>query len=71
MFPARDDEHAVASARDLARRVLLRSLDAEKRELLGAIQRVPPDSEEGRTVRLRLREIDADRQRLLDDEETA
>ncbi|MBN9188496.1 MAG: DNA primase [Microbacterium sp.] len=71
VFPARDDEHAVASARDLARRVLLRSLDAEKRELLGAIQRVPPDSEEGRTVRLRLREIDADRQRLLDDEETA
>jgi DNA primase len=69
-FPARDDEHAITSARDLARRVVLRSLDAEKRELLGAIQRVHADSEEGRRVRLRLREIDAERQRLLDDDET-
>ena len=36
----------------------LRALDREKSELLGAIQRVPPDSEEGRVIRLRLREFD-------------
>lgn len=63
-FPARDDEHAVASAKDLAIRIRLRTIDAEKRELLGAIQRVDVDSEPGRAVRLQLRELDALRQRL-------
>ncbi|WP_159502062.1 DNA primase [Microbacterium sp. 18062] len=63
-FPARDDQHAVTSARDLARRIRLRGVDREKRELLSAIQRLAPDSEEGRRVRLRLRELDAVRQRL-------
>jgi DNA primase len=63
-FPARDEDHAVASARDLARRLLLREIDRQKSQLLGAIQRVSPDSEEGRSVRMRLREIDAERQRL-------
>jgi DNA primase len=65
-FPARDDEHAVASAQDLARRIVLRGLDAQKRELLGAVQRVAVDSEAGRAVRLRLQELDGERQRLLD-----
>ncbi|MBZ4486263.1 DNA primase [Microbacterium sp. cx-55] len=63
-FPARDDRHAITSAKDLARRIRLRGIEREKRELVAAIQRLAADSEEGRTVRLRLRELDADRQRL-------
>jgi DNA primase len=63
-FPALSDDAAVVSAGDLARRLVLRGLDREKAELLGAIQRVPADSEEGRRIRLRLREIDASRQAL-------
>jgi DNA primase len=65
-FPARDEEHAVASANDLARRLIVRSLERQKTELLGAIQRVPPDSQEGRELRLRLRELDRERQRLVE-----
>lgn len=65
-FPARDEPHAVASADDLARRLLVRTLEREKTELLGAIQRVLADSEEGRTLRLRLRDLDRQRQQLLD-----
>ncbi|KHK98321.1 DNA primase [Microbacterium mangrovi] len=67
-FPARDDEHAVASTRAMARQLVRRSLDAEKQELLGAVQRIPANSDGGRAVRLRLRELDAERQRLLDEE---
>ncbi|HKT55800.1 MAG TPA: DNA primase [Microbacterium sp.] len=67
-FPARDDDHAVASTRALAKRVVLRTLDDEKRDLLSAVQRVAADSDGGRAVRLRLRELDAERQRLLDEE---
>jgi len=63
-FPARNEEGAVASANDLARGLLVRELQREKDELLRGIQRVPADSEEGRRLRLRLRELDADRQRL-------
>ena len=64
-FPALTDDAAVASASDLARRLISRGLGREKSELLGAIQRVTPDSEEGRVIRLRLRELDAQRQRLI------
>jgi DNA primase len=60
-FPARDDEHAVMSTTSLARGLLMRALDAEKSELLRSIQRVAPDSEEGRAVRLRLRQLDLER----------
>jgi DNA primase len=63
-FPALTDDEAVASASALCRRLIRRALDADKAELLGAIQRVPPDSEEGRAIRLRLRELDIRRQRL-------
>ncbi|GAA5198152.1 DNA primase [Microbacterium jejuense] len=66
-FPALDDDAAVASASDLLRRLVLRGLDREKSELLGAIQRVPADSEEGRSIRLRLRELDARRQTVADE----
>ena len=58
---------AVTSAGDLARRLVLRRFDREKAELLGAIQRVPAASEEGRSIRLRLRELDARRQALVDE----
>lgn len=64
-FPARTEEGAVASANDLARGLLVRELQREKDELLRGIQRVPAESEEGRRLRLRLRELDADRQRLV------
>ena len=66
-FPALTDDAAVASAEDLARRLVMRGFDGEKAELLGAIQRVPADSEEGRRIRLRLRELDAQRQALADE----
>lgn len=65
-FPARTEEGAVASANDLARGLLVRELQREKDELLRGIQRVPADSDEGRRLRYRLRELDADRQRLAD-----
>ena len=66
-FPALSDDGAVVSASDLARRLVIRGLDREKAELLGAIQRVPADSDEGRRIRLRLREIDAGRQAVVDE----
>ncbi|MFS0793950.1 DNA primase [Microbacterium sp. 1P10AE] len=65
-FPARNEEGAVAAANDLARRVLLRELDRQKAELVRGIQRVQPGSEEARQLGLRLRELDADRQRLTE-----
>lgn len=64
-FPARTEEGAVASANDLARGLLVRELEREKNELLRGIQRVPADSDEGKRLRFRLRELDADRQRLI------
>ncbi|ALX67077.1 DNA primase [Microbacterium sp. XT11] len=65
-FPARDEEGAVVSATDLARRLILRSLEQEKQELLGAVQRVPADSDGGRALRVRLRDIDVERQRFTE-----
>ena len=64
-FPARDELSAQASAVSLARRMLARAIDREKSELLGAVQRVPAASEEGRTLRMRLRDLDAERHALL------
>ena len=64
-FPARDEQSAQASAVSLARRMLARAIDREKTELLGAVQRVPAASEEGRTLRMRLRDLDAQRHALL------
>lgn len=66
-FPALTDAEAVASTADLARRLLLRALDTEKAELLGAVQRVPADSEEGRRIRVRLRQLDQERQQIIAD----
>ncbi|MET0812569.1 MAG: DNA primase [Microbacterium sp.] len=67
-FPALTDDAAVASTASLARRLILRGIESEKSELLGAIQRVTPDSAEGRSIRLRLHELDQDRRRLDDEE---
>ena len=65
-FPERTEERAVATVADLARRLVLRQLEHEKQELLGAVQRVPADSDGGRALRMRLRDIDAERQRLAE-----
>ncbi|MCK3768970.1 DNA primase [Microbacterium aerolatum] len=65
-FPARDEAGAVASTADLCRRMIMRGLDREKQELLGAIQRVPADSDGGRALRMRLRDIDVERQRFAE-----
>ncbi|GAA1692687.1 hypothetical protein GCM10009808_07300 [Microbacterium sediminicola] len=62
-FPALTDTDAEASAADLARRLIIRRIDAEKAELLRAIGRVAPDSPEGRDVRMQLRTLDEDRVR--------
>ena len=67
-FPARDEQGAQASALSLARRMLARAIDREKAELLGAVQRVPAASDEGRTLRMRLRDLDAQRHALLSDD---
>lgn len=65
-FPALTEAEAQASTRSLARQLRIRAVDREKHELLGTIQRLSADSEEGRTVRLRLRDLDARRRALTD-----
>ncbi|QMU98333.1 DNA primase [Microbacterium esteraromaticum] len=65
-FPARDDEGALASSADLCRRLILRGIEREKQELLGAVQRVPADSDGGRALRMRLRDVDAERLRFAE-----
>ena len=65
-FPARDDEGALASSVDLCRRLILRAIEREKQELLGAVQRVPADSDGGRALRMRLRDVDAERLRFAE-----
>ena len=67
-FPARDEDHAVASINDLARQLIIGGLLGQKNQLLGAIQRVPADSAEGRELRMQLRDLDAERARLLADD---
>ncbi len=57
-FPARDDAQAVSVAAALLRNLANRSLKAEKAQLLGGLQRVAADSDEGRSIRERLRAID-------------
>ena len=68
-FPALGEADAAASASDLMRRLSVRRVDSEKAELVRAVQRVPPDSEEGRRIRLQLRELDLERQRWTGDTE--
>ncbi len=65
-FPAKDEEGAIASTTDLARRLIVRGLEREKQELLGAVQRVPADSDGGRALRVRLRDIDLERRRFTE-----
>ena len=66
-FPALTEEEATASTRALARRLRIRAVDREKTELLSAIQRLPADSDEGRRVRLALRDLDARRRALAEE----
>lgn len=65
-FPAKDEAGAVASTADLTRRMILRHLEREKNEMLGAVQRVPAESDGGRALRMRLRDIDVERQRFTE-----
>lgn len=65
-FPALTETEAAASALAMCRRLRIRAIDARKRALLSAIQRVAPDSEEGRTVRMTLRELDGQRRALAE-----
>ncbi|MFT4213569.1 MAG: DNA primase [Microbacterium sp.] len=69
-FPALSEAEATASTRSLALRLQVRAIDAQKNEMLGAIQRVPADSDEGRAVRLALRDLDG-RRRVLTEELTS
>ncbi|MCR2826917.1 DNA primase, partial [Microbacterium sp. zg.Y909] len=64
-FPARTEAGALASTADLARRLRLRVIEREKSELMRHIQRVDVDSDGGRAVRIRLRELDVERARLI------
>lgn len=65
-FPALTEEEAISSTDALARRLRIRAVDREKAELLGAIQRLPADSAEGREVRIALRDLDARRRALAE-----
>ncbi|GAA1641888.1 DNA primase [Microbacterium flavum] len=65
-FPALTELEAQLSTRSLARTLRIRAIDREKVALLGAIQRVPAESEEGRAVRLSLRDLDARRRGLTE-----
>lgn len=65
-FPAKDEERALASATDLCRRLIVRIIDREKNELLGAVQRVPADSDGGRALRMRLRDLDLERMQFVE-----
>ncbi|WP_405372842.1 MULTISPECIES: DNA primase [unclassified Microbacterium] len=67
-FPALTEVEAKASTASLCRRLRLRAIDREKAELLGAVQRVAPDSEEGRRVRVALRDLDQLRRALTETE---
>lgn len=66
-FPARTEDGAIASARDLSRRLTVRALDTQRTEMLRAVQRVPADSPEGREARVRLRDLEIERRRLLEE----
>lgn len=65
-FPAKDEERALVSATDLCRRLILRTIEREKNELLGAVQRIPADSDGGRALRMRLRDLDLERMRFAE-----
>ncbi len=65
-FPERDDERALMTAQHLCRSLVLRALDRDMHELNAALQRVPAESDGGRALRVRLRDISVERQRLTE-----
>lgn len=65
-FPALTEIEAKTSARAMCRRLRLRAMDREKAELLGEVQRVSAESEQGRAVRVALRDLDQRRRTLAD-----
>jgi DNA primase len=64
-FPAKDEVSAVTSVAGLANRLIVRELDRQKLELLGAMQRTSAESAEGRALRESLRDLDRERQRFV------
>lgn len=64
-FPAKDEVSAVTSVAGLANRLIVRELDRQKHELLGAMQRTSAESAEGRALRESLRDLDHERQRFV------
>lgn len=64
-YPAHTEEGALRSVIGVAQELIRRSLRRQKSELLGAIQRVRPESEEGRQIRTRLFQLDTELQNLL------
>jgi DNA primase len=64
-FPAKDEVSAVTSVAGLANRLIVRELDRQKHELLGAMQRTSAESAEGRALRESLRDLDRERQRFV------
>ncbi|KAA9087088.1 DNA primase [Microbacterium radiodurans] len=67
-FPAGTERIAQTTATESLRGLRLRALDREKAELLGAMQRLAPASDEFRRVGIALRDIDARRRALIETE---
>ncbi len=67
-FPAGTEQIARTTAIESLRGLRLRALDREKSELLGAMQRLAPSSEEFRAVGIRIRDLDTRRRALAEAE---
>ena len=63
-FPALTEEEARISAAALCRRLRIRAVEAEKAELLGAIQRLSPGSPQWRDAQVRSAELEKQRRVL-------
>jgi len=67
-FPASTEQIAQTTAAESLRGLRLRALDREKAELLGAMQRLTPASEEFRSIGIRIRDLDTRRRTLAETE---
>ena len=66
-FPAANEERAMMAATDIVLGIVERQIANEKRELLSAVQRVDPASDEGRSLRVQLRDLDIEARRLREE----
>lgn len=67
-FPAGTEQIAQTTAAESLRKLRLRAIDREKAELLGAMQRLAPASAEFRRVGIALRDLDARRRVLTEND---